>query len=185
MAVLSTVLHNFGNAHGRGIYYEFDEFKAAVMKHVEAYKNIGFYMGVTNSGQSKECKWLHDIGFNSAKVGSLTHHWASYHELAKDATAVEAKRLEREAAHKAALDARPRNAAGRLLRADGFIVRRPYEYFVGDRVRFRDTWNGDWKEGTVRTVTGTGTATVLTLRTRGIRVAEYPTDNLELITRAQ
>lgn len=192
-------IYDLGHAHGRSVYADFASFKKAIIDIVELNKDVGRYIAVTNSGQTTECKWMTDIGFTSTPLGnSLTTHTATYEQLCGgEADAVKKFRAEalardqqRIAEHEAALAARPRRADGRLLRTDGFVVRRPYEFFVGDRVRWRKITPGswrlaDWKEGTIRTVNEDGSFRTYqnTIDPRGIQT--WNGEEIQLVERAQ
>lgn len=180
-------VHDFGHAHGRGTYMDLASFKKDIHAVVNRHGADNLFIGVTNGGQTQERTWLKECGFKPAQVTTnLVQHSAfGYEILGVDASKALEEEKKKQEAHKAALDARPRNAEGRLLRADGRIVRRPYEYFVGDRIRFRETY-GEWKEGTIRAIAGTGADTILSLRTRKIAARDYvPYDNLQIVERAR
>lgn len=179
-------LYDFGNAHGRYVYPNFESFKKDVLALIEQHDRE-VYIGVTNSGQGKEHRWLEQIGFKSIKKGHVIVHVVTFQELFSEDVAAEREklRLEAERKYQEAIAARPRNAEGRLVNAEGKVFRRPYEYFPGDVIRFREhKYYGDWKEGTVRSVTGTGQSTGLKLRTRTVYPAEYSRGCLELVERA-
>lgn len=177
-------LYDLGHAHGRGIYKDFADFKKDLLAIV--YGNLGnIFVCVTIPEQTQERKWLATIGFRETKI--TARHWqhvATKEDIVKATSGISLEDLEKQrqehlAKLQAKRDARPRNAEGRLLRNDGKVVRRPHEYFVGDRVRFSDGFTN--KEGTVRAVTANGYATKLKLRTREI----YQEDVIEILERAQ
>jgi hypothetical protein len=139
-------IYDLGRAHGRQVYNNFADFKLKILEVIEQNKDIGKYVAVTNRQQEQEAKWLEEIGFDQTTVGegyqALIVHVTSYEKLiggapeklerfrAEAKARAEKLRKEREAR----LAARPRNEEGRLLRKDGFVIRRPYEFFVGDTV---------------------------------------------------
>lgn len=191
-------IYDFGNAHGRTVYTKAEDFIAAIRKIVGQYPKGTLFMGVTIPGQNNETKWLNEAGFTGTKITDRHTQW---HAFTEDVFSEETVKKTEEAkrAHEAALAARPRNADGRLLRVDGKVIRRPYEYFVGDRIRFqayeitkeKTSWGdvlrawSDWKEETVREVEGAGYNTTLKLRTREINPAHTHLFTVELLERAQ
>lgn len=189
-------VYDLGNAHGRQIYTDGAQFKKDMLAIVEATKTgPRFFLAVTIPEQRKEKKWLEELGFTSTPITTrhVQHHATAEAILKSQETFLreieEAERRDREAreaiskARKvtlADLQATGRiRADGRRLRNDGFVVRRPYEYFVGDRVEFIE--RGVTKNGLVRRIVGTGADTVLHLRTKFIGVLAVQ----NIITRAQ
>lgn len=183
-------IYDLGHAHGRQVYKTFADFKLKILEVIEQNKDIGKYVAVTNYQQEQEAKWLKDIGFEQTTVGergyqALTVHVTSYEKLmggtpeklerfrAEAKARAEKLRKEREAR----LAARPRNEEGRLLRKDGFVIRRPYEFFVGDTVRI-NSWNLGRIQGRITHIEGNNIGVASSPQT----FSKY---HVQLVTRAR
>jgi hypothetical protein len=160
-------LYNLGGAHG--IYNASDDakFHSELLDLVNGNTESDNFVCVTNGSQSIARERLNKIGFTTIKVSNLWVHTITRDQLLgrgaskkfqEEREAVIKLAEERAEERKKALAARPRSSEGRILRADGTVRRNAYEYFVGDRVRWRtyvgyETHrNSEWKTGTIRSV---------------------------------
>lgn len=157
-------LFDLGNAHSKEEYKTISAFSKAIDDIIDAYEaefkeRPSFLFCWLNYQQHKEKAYLLELGFKAFEQSHITL-------LIKDMTEN--------------ADDRPRNADGRLLNNDGTIKRSPFEYFVGDRIKF--LVNGAEKIGRIRKVgEGTGLNKEMQTRLHSIRVSQV----VEILERAQ
>lgn len=146
-------LFNLGGAHGHYEPPNLAAFKEQLVKLVLANTANNNFIAVTNNGQSIVRGYMEETGFISVRVSrslivhTITRDQLLSPKLKKEVEEVVKKRDER-------LAARPRDKEGRLLRKDGKLVRRPNEFFVGDRIKWYDSHTRKDKVGSIRSVDG-------------------------------
>ena len=154
-------LYNLGGAHSQKRYSSLESFKTDLFKLCSKSSEKNF-IAITNNLQDVERKYLRAIGFEETNLeNKLIVHAITRKNLLSSEIEEEIERLKEE--RKERLKNRPRNKEGRLLNKDGTIKRKPYEYFVGDKIRFYPD-NPYWRslrEGRIRSISGKGSEMII------------------------
>ena len=133
-------VYNTGTAHGHRQYGELGTFIEAFKDKFDKFlkddpdvMDLDFFT-ITNVYQTKNREFFDQMGWNTSFDGRLWYTVGSIKSVYGDKVK----------------DDRPRNKDGRLLNKDGTVKRDPFEYFVGDRIKF--IVNGEEKTGRIREV---------------------------------
>ncbi len=155
-------LYNLGGAHFQKRYSSLESFKTDLFKLCSKSSEKNF-IAITNNLQDVEREYLRAIGFEERNLeNKLIVHAITRKNLLTPEAKKEVERIEEE--KKERLKNRPRNKDGRLLNKDGTIKRKPYEYFVGDKIRFypdNKYYLGSLREETIRSISGKGSEMII------------------------
>lgn len=160
-------LYHTGGVHGIYNYSDLNEFKRQFSQCLE-YLNLTFdpsdydMVTITNNAQQVSREYLKELGFTSYPFGNLLIHFGtvSMFSVEKEKT----------------------NAEGRVLNKDESIRRKPFEYFVGDRIKFTSN-SGEEKIGRVRQVFDDEAGPSRRYKTRLHTIAAHQI--IELVERSQ
>ena len=161
-------IYNTGGAHGVSTPITLNDFKEAFRKELKKVEGITFdpseydVITITNTYQGIVRGYLEELGFENKPFGSLLIHFGlvKYFDL-------EPVKL---------------NEKGRVLNKDGTVRRNPFEYFVGDRIKFTSN-SGEEKIGRVRQVYEGETGPSRRYKTRLHTIAAHQV--IELVERSQ
>lgn len=161
-------LYNTGGAHGKIVASSLDFFKEMFREELKELDGITFdpsdydVVTITNCYQTVVRGYLEELGFETRPFGSLMIHFGLVKYFDPEPVTL--------------------NENGRVLNKDGTVRRKPFEYFVGDRIKFTSN-SGEEKVGRVRQVYEGETGPSRRYKTRLHVIAAHQI--LELVERSQ
>ena len=161
-------IYDTGGAHGIMVPPSLNAFKEAFREELNEVEGITFdpseydVITITNNYQGTTRKYLEDLGFETKPFGNLLIHFGLVKYFDPEPVKL--------------------NENGRVLNKDGTVRRKPFEYFVGDRIKFTSN-SGEEKVGRVRQVYEGETGPSRRYKTRLHIIAAHQI--IELVERSQ